>query len=132
MSQETFDETDKFEAPWMATATVGMQINFEVNRLKLYVEETIPPFEISGKRETIDQGRGEMRKIRYVETDKQVDYDGQHVVPFWACAPLKAAIKHATSAKQKTWVALAYFREAEEEEREDRTVTINTANFALI
>lgn len=129
---ETFDETDKFEAPWMSRTTVGEEVNFEVDRTRLFVEEVEPPFEITGKRTTIDQGRGTMRNINYTESGKKVDLDGEHVVPFWACAPLKAVLKTAGGPKQKKWVTMAYYREAETEEREDRDVTINTANFALI
>ncbi len=91
------------------------------------------------KAKTINQGRAEMRNIRYVVegddgeyTDKEngdIEIDGEHVVPFWAGAPLKKCFKRT---KAKKWIAMAYYRETHEEDREDGSVTINTANFAIL
>lgn len=133
-NRETFDETDLFEGPWMATVEPGEEVHFEVDRTKMFVEEIPNPFET--KNETINQGRGLMKNIRYAEGDHaEVDEDGEHVVPFWACGALKKILKKAKGAANKKWVRLGYYREAEDEDNykgTDKTVTINSANFKLL
>ncbi len=125
--RETLDESDSFETPWMASVPNGHECYFEIDRSRTFVETIEAPFETTGSRDTIEQVRAEMRAITDPDGD-QIDGDGEHIVPWWACAPLKKALKQSS---KKTWVGLVYVHESEKEEREDRTVTINSAKFAL-
>lgn len=122
------DDSDAFDAPWMATVTVGEEVHFEIDRSRTWAEPFEPPEEWRGKGKTMYRVRAEMRNIVFADSGESVDIDGEHLVPFWAGAALKKALKQST---EKRWVALAFYRQTEEEQREDRTVTINSANFAL-
>lgn len=130
--RETLDETDLFEAPWMTTLEVGVEAHFELDRTQTWPVEFDPP-ESWGIKGTANQVESVMKNIVIAETGEQIDENGIHLVPFWACPALKAELKRS---KAKKWVKLAYYREAEEEIREDasgtRTVTLNTANFKIL
>lgn len=112
----------------MATTPVGQEIHFEIDRTRTFPEAFTAPSSW-GVDDQMYQVRAVMKNIVNSENAKAIDGDGEHVVPFWASPALKKAFKQS---KAKKWIKLAYYRESEEEERADRTVTLNTANFEIL
>lgn len=128
----SLDESDAFDGPWFAGCDTERWIEFDIDRTTTIVERVEPPFDVKSKDGKINQIRGFMRNIVYVDKHGgDVADDDEHTAPFWCGKGLKKAFKASNSKK---WITLRFKRTAEEEiDSKGQVVkTINTAEFELV
>ncbi len=130
-NRELLDDSDAFEGPWLASIEEGNWVNFAIDRTQTWVERVVPPFDVPKSKDgMINQMRANMRDIEYDETNEEIEEDGEHIVPFWACAAIKKAFKKSDSKK---WIDLQVRRSTTEKTYPDGEVkTLNLAEIVLI
>ncbi len=95
-----FFDREYTSMPWMARVNPDAVITFEIDVRTMDETESTVPF---GKGK-IWEAQGKMRNIVDAEGD-EFEEDGEHKVPFWACARLQGELN-----EKDKWVKMQFHR----------------------
>ncbi len=114
-----FDTDFGSPIPWMADVSPGIWVNLELKIHTLTPVESEVPFGkgfgeklIGGgiQMGTVTEATAEMQNIQSIDGVEMAE-DGEHTIPFWACAALQGYLEPQLKQLKGKWVKLSYKRE---------------------